>query len=129
MIIRRLKHGADLCEEIKRVCKKEKIKSGWFNAIGALKSLSFAFYDQQKKKYGNKKLSGTYEISSCMGNVSLIDGEIFVHAHINVSDEKGNVKGGHLLDSDIFAAELALFPSSKILKRKFDKTTGLKLWQ
>ncbi|PKM99637.1 MAG: DNA-binding protein [Elusimicrobia bacterium HGW-Elusimicrobia-2] len=129
MIIRKFNHGADLCEEIKRVCKKEKVKSGWFNVIGALKGLSIAFYDQKKKKYGEIKLRGAWEISSCMGNISLSDvGRIFVHAHINAADKKGNVKGGHLLKSEIFAAELALFPSHEILKRKFDKTTGLKLW-
>ena len=129
MIIKKLKHGADLCEEIKAVCKKEKIQCGWFNAVGALKNLSLAFYDQKKKKYGTLKLKGAYEISSCMGNISLLDGETFIHAHINAADEKGNVKGGHLLKSEIFAAELALFPSRKILKRKFDQTTGLKLWK
>lgn len=129
MIIRNIKHGSDLREEIKRVCEKEKVKSGWFNVIGALKGLSLAFYDQKKKKYGEIKLRGAWEISSCMGNISLSDGEIFVHTHINAADEKGNVKGGHLLKSEIFAAELALFPSREILKRKFDKTTGLKLWK
>ena len=129
MIIRRLKHGEDLCGEIIRVCKEENIKTGWFNAVGALKNLTLAFYDQKKKKYGEIFLRGSYEISSCMGNISLVDGELFVHAHINASDDKGNVKGGHLLSGEIFASELAIFPSRAVLERKFDRTTGLKLWK
>ena len=129
MIIRKLNHDADLCGEIKRVCAEEKIDTGWFNAVGALKKLSVAFYDQKKKTYGKIEFDEPCEITSCMGNISLVDGEIFVHAHINVSGEKGAVKGGHLLDSVIFAAELCVFPSDEILEREFDSVTGLKLWK
>ncbi|MBA3065775.1 DNA-binding protein [bacterium] len=129
MIIKRLNHGADLCEEIKRVCMEGKIKSGWFNAVGALKKLSVGFYTQDKKTYGSIEFAGPCEITSCMGNISLTDGEIFVHAHINVSDEKGAVKGGHLLESEIFAAEACIFPSDEILERELDSVTGLKLWR
>jgi len=129
MIIRNLNHGADLRGEIKRICSEEKIETGWFNAVGALKKLSLAFYDQEKKSYGKMEIKEPCEITSCMGNISRLDGEIFVHAHINVSDEKGVVKGGHLEESFIFAAEVCVFPSDEILKREFDSATGLKLWK
>ncbi len=129
MIIRRLNHGGDLRGEIKRVCAEEKIKTGWFNAVGALKKLSVAFYDQEKKTYGRTELKEPCEITSCMGNISLADGEIFVHAHINVSDEKGAVKGGHLLESEIFAAEVCVLLGDEFLEREFDSVTGLKLWK
>ncbi|PIU18260.1 MAG: DNA-binding protein [Elusimicrobia bacterium CG08_land_8_20_14_0_20_44_26] len=129
MIIRRLNYGADLCEEIKRVCEEEKITSGWFNAVGALKKLSFGFYDQKKKKYGKIKFSKPCEIASCAGNISEIDGEVFVHAHICFADERGNVRGGHLFDSVIFACEAGIFSVAKKLKREYDKKTGLKLWK
>jgi predicted DNA-binding protein with PD1-like motif len=129
MIIRRLKHGGDLNAEIKRVCREEKVKTGWFNVVGALKNLTLACYDQTKKRYVKIHPRGSYEISSCMGNISLAGGEVFVHAHINASDGNGNVRGGHLLAGEIFAAELALFPSRGTLERKFDRVTGLKLWK
>ncbi|MFH1352168.1 MAG: DUF296 domain-containing protein [bacterium] len=129
MIIKRLNYGGDIVSEIKKICEKEEIKTGWFNAVGALKKLSCGFYDQKKKKYKKIYFRNGCEISSCMGNISLLDGEIFVHAHINFADEKGAVRGGHLFESEIFAAEIAIFPGRKILKRKFDKETGLKLWR
>jgi len=129
MIIRNLNHNRDLCGEIKRICGEEKIETGWFNAVGALKKLSLAFYDQEKKTYGKMEIKEPCELTSCMGNISLVDGEIFVHAHVNVADETGAVKGGHLLEGVIFAAEAVIFPSDEILKREFDFVTGLKLWK
>jgi len=129
MVIKSLSHGADLIEEIKAICKEEKIKAGWFNAVGALKKLSVAFYDQNKKKYSKRIIPSPCEITSCMGNISLLDGEIFVHAHINVADELSRVSGGHLLESEIFAAEACIFPSDEILEREFDSVTKLKLWK
>ncbi len=129
MIIRNLNHDRDLCGEIKRICGEEKIETGWFNAVGALKELSLAFYNQEKKIYGKMELKEPCELTSCMGNISLVDGEIFVHAHVNVSDETGSVKGGHLLNSVIFAAEAVIFPSSENMERQFDSVTGLKLWK
>jgi len=46
------------------------------------------------------------EISSCLGNISLKDGEIFVHAHVTLADKEGRVLGGHLAPGTIiFAAE------------------------
>ncbi|MCD6413097.1 MAG: DUF296 domain-containing protein [Elusimicrobia bacterium] len=129
MIIERLDYGKDLTDEIKRICEKRKIKTGCFFAVGALKNLVYGFYDQRRKRYKKIKFSRPCEISSCLGNISLLDGEVFVHAHINFADEKGAVRGGHLFESEIFAGEIAIFPHRKILKRKFDKKTGLKLWR
>ncbi|MEA2081355.1 MAG: PPC domain-containing DNA-binding protein [Elusimicrobiota bacterium] len=129
MTIKGLKHGADLKAEIKRICAEEKIETGWFNVVGALEKLSVSFYDQEKKTYGKFEINEPREVSSCMGNVSLVDGEIFVHAHINVADVKGAVRGGHLEESVIFAAEAVIFPSAEIKERVFDSVTGLKLWK
>ena len=128
MVIEKLNYGKDLILEIERVCKKENIKTGWFNAIGALKNVTYGFYDQKLKEYTEFLYKKPCEITSCVGNISILDKEVFIHAHINFADEKGNVKGGHFLQGTIFAGEVTIFPHRKILKRKFDKKTGLKLW-
>ena len=128
MIIEKLNYGKDLISEIKRVCEEEKVKTGWFNVIGALKDVTYGFYDQKLKEYKKFLYKNPCEITSCAGNISILNNRIFIHAHINFADEKGNVKGGHLLQGKIFAGEVTIFPHRKILKRKFDKKTGLKLW-
>lgn len=128
MIIEKLNYGKDLISEIKRVCGKRNIKTGWFNAIGAMGNVIYGFYDQKTKEYRKLLYKNPCEITSCIGNISILDDKIFVHAHINFADKNGNVKGGHLYGGKIFAAEIAFFSQKKILKRKFDEITGLKLW-
>jgi predicted DNA-binding protein with PD1-like motif len=129
MIIEKLDYGKDLISEIEAVCKKKNIKAGWFNAIGALKNVTYGFYDQNLKKYKKFLFENTCEITSCVGNISILDARIFIHAHINFADGKGNVKGGHFYKGEIFAAEVVIFPYKEILERKFDRKTGLKLWK
>lgn len=128
MVIKRLKYGKDLLSEIKRGCEEEKINTGWFNVIGALKDVTYGFYDQKLREYKKLLYKNPCEITSCIGNISILEDKIFIHAHINFADEKGNVRGGHLYKGKVFAAEIAIFDYGKILERKFDKITGLKLW-
>ena len=129
MFITRLCHGKDLISEIKRVCEENKIKTGWFIVIGALKNVTYGFYDQRSKQYMKSSFDKECEITSCTGNVSFLDNKIFVHAHINFADEKGDVKGGHLFKGEIFAAEIIIFDYEQKLIRKFDRETNLKLWK
>jgi len=129
MIITRLCYGKDLISEIERVCKEKNVKTGWFIVIGALKNLTYGFYDQSLKQYMKSSFDKECEITSCTGNVSFLDNKIFVHAHINFADEKGDVKGGHLFKGEIFAAEIIIFDYEQKLIRKFDRETNLKLWK
>jgi len=129
MIITRLCYGKDLISEIERVCEEKNVKTGWFIVIGALKNLTYGFYDQSLKQYMKSSFDKECEITSCTGNVSFLDNKIFVHAHINFADEKGDVKGGHLFKGEIFAAEIIIFDYEQKLIRKFDRETNLKLWK
>jgi len=129
MIITRLCHGKDLISEIERVCEENVIKTGWFIVIGALKNLTYGFYDQRSKQYMKNSFDKECEITSCTGNVSILDNKIFVHAHINFADKDGNVKGGHFFSGEIFAAEILIFDYKDTLTREFDKETNLKLWK
>lgn len=129
MIITRLSYGKDLISEIKRVCEDERIKTGWFIVIGALKNVTYGFYDQKLNKYKKNSYKRHCEITSCTGNTSILDNKIFIHAHINFADRYGIVKGGHLFKGEIFAAEIIIFDYEQKLIRKFDKETNLKLWK
>ena len=130
MLIRRLGKGKDTGNEIKRICEEENIRTGWFNVIGALSGVKYGFYEQDQKEYREHIFNSACEIVSCTGNISLLDGEVFVHAHIVFAGNKGTALGGHLLKSTVFAAEAVIFPSAEPpLERKMDEETGLKLWK
>ncbi len=125
-----INHGADLYGSLSDYCLKNNLPAGLFFAIGALKKAEFGFYDQTKKKYLLESVNRPLEILSCLGNISLKDGQPFIHAHLTVSDKKGRIYGGHLeKGSLVFACECAIVETSgELLNRKFDKITGLNLW-
>ncbi|MDI6774342.1 MAG: DUF296 domain-containing protein [Verrucomicrobiota bacterium] len=43
----RLRHNADLLDELTAVCRQEKIRCGWVTALGAVQKARIAFYDRQ----------------------------------------------------------------------------------
>ncbi|MFQ5798173.1 MAG: PPC domain-containing DNA-binding protein [Bacteroidota bacterium] len=126
----RLPNGADLYESIAKFCKDEDIKVGKVTAIGAVKNATVAYYNQRRKKYVTIKSKKQMEILSCFGNVSLRDGQPFVHVHIALSDERGKAFGGHLMPgTTVFACELFIEElDGKALDRKLDEKTGLAVW-
>jgi predicted DNA-binding protein with PD1-like motif len=127
----RFKTNSDLLKELTEFCIKEKITLGTFQVIGAVKSAKMGYYHQKKQRYIDcVNLKKKLEITSCLGNVSIKDNEIFVHAHIALADLKGVCYGGHLMPGTIiFAAEYYIkeLTGAKLI-REFDQETGLNLW-
>lgn len=130
MFLARLPHNGDLFLSIKDVFKENSIQMGFFTAIGAVKTAHAAFYDQGTKTYTDFIIDEPAEILSCVGNVSEVDGDLSVHAHITLGLKDGTAKGGHLLEGTIiFASELfGIALDGQRLERRFDDITGLKLW-
>jgi len=128
-LILRLKHNMDIVQSIAEFAGSKGVKAGNFTAIGALKSAELGYYDQKNQEYRKIGVDSPYELASCVGNISLKDGEPFVHAHAVLSDEKGNTMAGHLLEGIVFAAEVHLTQlEGPKLERKYDEVTGLWLW-
>jgi len=129
VIFARLFEGEDLLEAITQTAKKGKIKAGFFTLIGTLKKAEMGFF--HKGQYQPIEMTEPLEIVSCMGNISIKEKAILVHAHITVSNQKGQVFGGHVLPGCIIAAtgELVLTEAVDVeLQRKLDEKTQLYLW-
>lgn len=127
----RLPHDGDLLVSIREAFRKAGVKMGFFVAIGAVQHARMAFYDQESHAYLEFSVEEPAEILNCTGNVSELDGETFVHAHITLGLKDGTTKGGHLVEgTKIFACELFAIPlDGEQLKRTFDDVTGLRLWK
>ena len=125
----RVRHDADLVQSIADLARSNGIEAGSLTAVGALKRARLGYYDQKNHRYREMKVDSPHEIASCIGNVSLKDGEPFVHAHVVLADQKGNSKGGHLLEGTVFAAEVHLRKlEGPKLERRYDEVTRLSLW-
>ncbi len=130
--IGRFKLGEDILAALTGLCEKEEIRLGVFTIIGAVRSAKMGYYKQKEQKYIDcVNIETTLEITSCTGNISLMDDKIFVHAHINLADHEGRCYGGHLMPgTTIFAAEYYVKElTGGELKRKRDNETGLSLWK
>ncbi len=126
----RLDHGADLLEEITKVCKENNIRFARVEALGAVKKATLGYYDQGTRTYGFFELDRPLEITNLIGNVTLKDGEPIVHAHVTLSDHDGSALGGHLAPGTIIFACEAIIQEleGEDLVRGLDETTGLPLW-
>ncbi len=127
----RLAFGADLLEELTRICKDRSVSCGRVEAIGAVRKACIGYYDQDLRQYQFNTMEQALEILKLTGNVSLKDGEPMVHAHVTLADEKGRAFGGHLAPGTIiFACECIVeaFDGPEF-KRVYDEDTGLPLWE
>lgn len=129
-IVGKLAAGADLYDALTAFVRKEKIRLGRIQGIGAVTHAVVAYYNQERRAYENIEFPGGMEILSLNGNVSLRDGLPFIHAHIVLGDAQGRAFGGHLLPgTKVFAFEAVVdeFEGAEI-SRSPDAGTGLHLW-
>lgn len=127
----RLRRGSDLLEAVTEICVREKIRLGRVEAIGAVQKARIGFYNQKTRAYEFLEFSRPMEITSLMGNISIKDEKPFVHAHVNLADDKGRVFGGHLAPGTVvFACEIIMEAfDGPVFERIFDEETGLALWE
>jgi len=127
----RMFEGEDLAEAVKRRVEESGVKAGIFILIGSLKNVIIGYY--KERQYMSIELDGPLEIASCMGNIAVDEkGEIVIHPHIVVANEKGEAFGGHLMKGSIVGAtaELVIIEASGVnLLRAFDEKTSLNLWK
>jgi predicted DNA-binding protein with PD1-like motif len=125
----RFSENDDLAESIKKAAQESGVRAGAFLLIGALKQAVLGCYKQGE--YVNTELKGHVEIASCTGNIAHDEkGETFIHAHIVVSNEKGEAFGGHMMKGCLVGptAELVIIEATDLnLERAFDEKTKIKL--
>lgn len=126
--VARLEHGADWREEIEEFAAREGIDAAWFTAMGAVQDAELWFYDQADKEYQSVSFDEPLEVASCVGNVSLLDGDHFAHTHAVLSRRSGQALAGHLDSATVFAGEVFIRAFDEPLERDHDDVTDLDLW-
>lgn len=102
----RVPEDAELVSYLTNFAKEKGIKIGAVSAIGALKECALGYYDQQKQKYERIRIEEDVELVSLSGNISMKEGEPFVHVHAVVSKRDGSTYSGHLFEAKVFIAEV-----------------------
>jgi hypothetical protein len=129
IFLSRLQEDDDVAESIKSNAEEGNVKAGILILIGALKRAVLGCY--REGEYVTTQLDGHLEVASCMGNIAVDEkGETIIHAHMVVSNEKGEAFGGHLMKGSRVGptAELVIIEATGVeLKRILDEKTKLKL--
>lgn len=126
--VARLETGADWRGEIEALAASVEADAGWFTGLGAVQDATVWFYDQDDTEYRPVSFDESLEVASCVGNVSLLEGERFAHTHVVLTRPDGTAVGGHLESATVFAGEIHLQTFATPLEREHDTTTDLDLF-
>ncbi len=125
-----LERGEELIGTLTDFCAKRGIQSAVFQGIGAVERVEIGYYDLGTREYFFRKESGVFEVASMQGNVALVDGKPFIHAHAVLSrcDESLACIGAHIKEAFIAVTlEVFMTPLDTSIERKLDDDIGLKL--
>jgi predicted DNA-binding protein with PD1-like motif len=126
----KLERGENLIETLVGFCASERVQGGIFRGIGAVERVKIGYYDLPKREYVFREEPGIFEVASMNGNVAMVDGKPFIHAHAVLSrcDESMECIGAHIKEAFVAVTlEVFLQPLDIVLTRKLDESIGLKL--
>ncbi len=127
-ILIRLEKGEEVTASIERVCTEYDVKAGSISGLGAASYAKICLYDVEKKEFSNNEINMPLEIASITGNVSEMNGKVYLHNHIVLADGTGKCYGGHLKEAVISAtAEILITVIDGKIGRRADIETGLNL--
>ncbi len=120
--------GASLTEEIIKIAEREEIRTAKVEAIGAVRQLRLAYFNQRTKKYEEHEYKEFLEVTGLLGNITLKGGEPFLHAHGTFGRKDMSVIGGHVVTATVSPLlEVVITPTQNRALRKFDDEIGLNL--
>jgi predicted DNA-binding protein with PD1-like motif len=126
----RIDKGEEIVASLGKLCHEENIKSGWIKGIGAVNKATIGLFETKDKKYHSIELEGDHEITSLLGNIASMDGKVYLHLHINLSDMNFNVFGGHLNSAIISGTgEFFVDTIEENIERQFNDEVGLNLYK
>lgn len=113
---------------IQDYCTQHNINSAYVTAIGACDELQLAWYDVHNKKYEIQVIKEDLEIAGMIGNIALVKGKVFLHAHGTFSDHHLKPVAGHIMKLVVSATcEVRLEVFEGKIEREYDEVTGLNL--
>ncbi|MEM0467479.1 MAG: DNA-binding protein [Candidatus Thermoplasmatota archaeon] len=125
-VLIRLDSGEEIIESLRQICKELNIRCGTIYGIGATNKVHMGLLNLKTKKYQTQEFTGDYEIIPLMGNISTMNGEIYLHIHINICNAKHESFGGHLTSAIVSATcELTIEIIDAQVIRKYDDNIGI----
>ncbi len=127
-VVVRIDKGEELVDCLKTICKKLDIKLGSIIGIGATDKVTVGLMNTKTKKYQSKEFTGDHEITSLIGNITTMNGEVYLHLHITICNVEHKTMGGHLSNAIISATfEGVIEIIDDQINREYNDEVGLNL--
>lgn len=126
----RIDKGQEIINTLKQFCKDNDIKLGTVGGMGSTNNATIGLFETKRKKYHSINLVGDYEIDQLTGNISTMNGEVYIHVHVNLSDSSYSSFGGHLNSAIVSATcEIVIDIIKGEVDREFSEEIGLNLYK
>jgi len=123
-----LAKGDEVMSGLTDFARQNKVTSASFTAIGAFSSATVAWFDDSKREFKLNPINEQVELTSMIGNITLVKGQPAVHTHMSVASSDGTVRGGHVINAFVFPTlELFMTVYPTALHKERDAATGLML--
>ena len=124
----RLDLNEEIMQSLKQLCEKEDIRLAQVNAIGASNHAVIGVYDLQAQAYHREELNGFMEITGLTGNVTRMNGEVYLHLHGTMADRNNVIHGGHVIELTVGATcEMFVQVLPGEVSRSRDEDLGINL--
>ncbi|HOI77721.1 MAG TPA: DNA-binding protein [Methanofastidiosum sp.] len=124
----RIDKGEEIVDTLKKFCVDNKIRLGTITGLGATNKVTIGLFETQSKKYFSKELIGNHEIAPLYGNITTMNGEIYLHLHVNLGNEEHKSFAGHLNSAFVSATVEVIIDSIEgEVERNFSDEIGLNL--
>lgn len=121
-----LKAGTEIIAELLKIADKESIHTAGVQAIGALDGLKLAFYNQETKRYEERRFKEQMEAATITGNLTRREGKPFLHLHGSFARRDMSVVAGHIVWARANPLmEVVITRTTNRALRKFDDKSGL----
>ena len=128
--ILRLDKGEEITGTLEKFCKDNDIGLGSIHGIGAVNEATIGCFKASTKEYQSRKLTGDHEITALTGSVSTMNGDVYLHLHISLSDSSCDAFGGHLNSGVVSATcEVMIDVDDGEAGRDFSEEIGLNLFK
>lgn len=122
--------GDEVFPTLEDFVRERSIAAGSFQAIGAFRRATIAWFDLESREYRDLEIEEQVEVASLVGNVARLadDGSPRLHAHVTLGRRDGTALAGHLRAGEVRPTlEMFLTVEETPLERREDEETGLPL--
>lgn len=127
-VIVRVDKGEELVDSLKTLCKALDITLGTIIGIGATDKVTIGLMNTKTQKYQSKELTGDHEIAPLLGNITRMNGEVYLHLHVTICNVEHKALGGHLTSAVISATfEGVIDIIDGQVNREYNAEVGLNL--